>query len=291
MTRSRLAALAVGSLVAACELPHPFAEDRPPASLTTIRDGVGLSVAPVEGGPRGTAEKLGGAVARALQNRDIPASARTTGPASNQLNGHIETMPSGSDKSTVLAVWVLRDASGKLIGQRTERLEAPSGEWDSGKDETVAKLADASAANLAALLQDEPAKEIAAAAGGQTRVAVRKISGAPGDGGESLAKAVALVLKRQDVTIVDDPKAVSDLYVDCEVTVTPAKPDKQHVKIVWHVRRADGAEIGTVAQENDVPKGILDGHWGDVAYNVALAASGGLAELVARGTPAPRGTS
>jgi hypothetical protein len=178
-----------------------------------------------------------------------------------------------------------------LIGQRTQRLEAPADEWQAGKNETVAKLADASAADVAALLQDEPAKEIAAAEGGQTRVAVRKISGAPGDGGVSLAKAVATVLKRQDLLIVEDPKAASDLYVDCEVTVSAAKSDQQHVKIVWHVRRADGAEIGTVAQENDVPKGMLDVHWGDVAYNIALAASGGLAELVARGAPAPRGTS
>ena len=49
--------------------------------------------------------------------------------------------------------------------------------------------------------------------------------------------------------------------------------------------------VGRIAQENDVPKGMLDVHWGDVAYNIALAASGGLAELVARGATAPRGTS
>ena len=51
------------------------------------------------------------------------------------------------------------------------------------------------------------------------------------------------------------------------------------------MRRADGAEIGTVGQENDVPKGLLDGPWGDVAYSVAIAAADGLAQLIARGAP------
>jgi len=67
-----------------------------------------------------------------------------------------------------------------------------------------------------------------------------------------------------------------------EVTVTPLQPDKQHIKIVWHLRRADGSEIGTVGQENDVPKGSLDSAWGDVAYSVAAAAEGGIAQLISR---------
>ena len=66
---------------------------------------------------------------------------------------------------------------------------------------------------------------------------------------------------------------------------------KQHVKIVWHVRRTDGSEIGTVAQENDVPAGLLDGAWGDVAYTVAVAAQNGIMELIARGARQSAGSS
>ena len=65
-------------------------------------------------------------------------------------------------------------------------------------------------------------------------------------------------------------------------TIVPVKPDKQHIKIVWRVRRADGAEIGTVGQENDIPKGLLDGAWGDVAYSVAIAGADGLMQVIAR---------
>jgi hypothetical protein len=88
------------------------------------------------------------------------------------------------------------------------------------------------------------------------------------------------------VVVANGGKA--DLYVVGDVAVSPVKPDKQHVKIVWHVRRADGAEIGTVGEENDVPKGMLDGPWGDLAYGVAIAAGDGLMQLVARGAPEPK---
>ena len=51
------------------------------------------------------------------------------------------------------------------------------------------------------------------------------------------------------------------------------------------MRRKDGGEIGTVGQENDVPAGLLDGAWGDVAYMVAVSAQDGIMELVVRGAP------
>ena len=63
--------------------------------------------------------------------------------------------------------------------------------------------------------------------------------------------------------------------LDADVAVAKPKSGKQNVKIVWHVRRKDGGEIGTVGQENDVPAGLLDGAWGDVAYMVAVSAQDG----------------
>ena len=80
--------------------------------------------------------------------------------------------------------------------------------------------------------------------------------------------------------------------LDADVAVAKPKGGKQNVKIVWHVRRKDGGdEIGTVGQENDVPAGLLDGAWGDVAYMVAVSAQDGIMELVARGAPQPAGKS
>ena len=154
---------------------------------------------------------------------------------------------------------------------------------------SVGRLATASAAQLAALLQDDAPTE--AEIGGRTRLLIRGVGGAPGDGGESLAKAITEILKKQDLAIITDPQAKADLVLDADVTVAKPKAGKQNVKIVWHVRRKDGGEIGTVGQENEVPTGLLDGAWGDVAYMVAVSAQDGIMELVARGAPQPAGKS
>ena len=82
------------------------------------------------------------------------------------------------------------------------------------------------------------------------------------------------ILKRQDVAIITDPQATADLVLDAEIVVATPKAGKQNVKIIWRMRRKDGGEIGTVGQENDVPAGLLDGAWGDVAYMVAVSAQG-----------------
>jgi len=291
MTRLVLAVLGLAALAAACQpLPHPFADDRPPASLMTVRDSAGISVGPVEGEPKRTAAKLPGAVSKALLAREIPATDKSTGTASNLLSGRIEKLRAPPGMGIVTVNWQLRDPAGRLIGQRSERIEARARELDEGDDKVVRRLAESSATALAALLQDEPPAE-AASTGGGPRVALRGITGAPGDGGKSLATAVIAVLKQQDIAVLNDPKAKADLYVEGEVAVSPAKPNKQHIKIVWHVRRADGGEIGNVAMENDVPRGLLDGPWGDMAYTIAIAAGNGLAQLVARGSPLPGKTS
>ena len=275
-----------------CELPHPFEADRPPAALMSIRDSVPVAVAPVEGEPARTADGLGPAIAKALLKRDIAATDRSSSPASNTLRGTIERMQTDAGKLTLRADWRLFDPAGTLIGERSEQAEAPARDWEGGDEAAIGRLAEASAAGLAGLMQDEPPKppaaaatDAAAAGEGRIRVSVRRISGAPGDGDQSLAKAVAAVLQRQEVDIVEAGKGRADLYLDGEVLVAPQKGNQQHVKIVWHVHRADGAEVGTVGQENDVPKGMLDGPWGDVAYSVAIAGADGLMQVIARAGP------
>jgi len=285
--------LAVASLVlAACQpLPHPFADDapRPGSPMLTLRDSASVTIAPIDGAPRATAEKLGPAMASALQQREIAASDKTASIGSYELLGRIEVMPPAGNKAALVAVWELRDPSGQSLGERTERLEAPPHDWEEGSDSAVAQLAAASAERLAALLQDDAPAEAEAA--GRTRLLVRAVEGAPGDGGESLPKAITEILKRQDVAIITDPEAHADLVLEADVVVAPPRAGKQNVKIVWRVRRKDGGEIGTVGQENDVPAGLLDGAWGDVAYMVAVSAQDGIMQLVARGAPPASGKS
>jgi hypothetical protein len=283
--RSLSAAILV---LAACQpLPHPFAGDVPPpgSPMLTLRDNASVTIAPIHGGPQATAEKLGAALAGALQKREIAASDTTASIGSYELLGRIEAMPPSGDKVAVIAKWDLHDPSGQSIGERTAQLEASAQDWEEGNGEVVARLADASAEQLAPLMQDDQPGEVEAEAGGRPRLLIGGVEGAPGDGGQSLPRAIAEILKRQDIVLLTDPQAKADLVLDGDVTVAPPKAGKQHVKIVWRVRRKDGGEIGTVGQENDVPTGLLDGPWSDVAYMVAASAQDGIMQLVARGAP------
>ncbi|MBV8089503.1 MAG: hypothetical protein JO139_07980, partial [Alphaproteobacteria bacterium] len=76
--------------LAACQpLPHPFAHDVPPpgSPMLTLRDSASVTIAPINGVPRATAEKLGPAVASALQKREIAASEKTASIGSYELVG------------------------------------------------------------------------------------------------------------------------------------------------------------------------------------------------------------
>jgi hypothetical protein len=284
--------LAAALAAAACQpLPHPFAADapRPGSPILTLRDSASVTIAPVQGTPRATAEKLGAAMASALQQLEIPASDKAASIGSYELVGKIATTPASAGKTALVAVWDLHEPSGLSLGERTERLEAPMRDWEEGAQDVVTRLAAASAARLAAMLQDDAPAE--AETGGKTRLLISGVDGAPGDGTDSLPRAITEVLRRQDIAVVTDPEAKADLVLRATVVVAKPKAGKQNVKIVWYVRRKDGGEIGTVGQENDVPAGLLDGPWGDVAYMVAVSAQDGIVQLVARGALPPTGKS
>lgn len=226
-------------------------------------------------------------MASALQAKEVAASDRTASLGSYELFGRIEEMAPSDGKAVVVAVWELRDPSGERLGERAERLEAPAVDWEEGKQDSVSRLAAASAEQLLALLQDDAPTQ--AEIGGRTQLRIEGVAGAPGDGGDALTRAITEVLKKRDLVIITDPHAEADLILAAKVNVAQPKAGKQHVKIVWRLRRKNNDEIGTVGQENDVPAGLLDGAWGDVAYMVAVAAQDGIMQLVSRGAPQPSG--
>jgi hypothetical protein len=277
----------LAALVAGCQpLPHPFAADKPPAALIAVPDNINIAVGAFTGEPAAAAAKLPTAVAQALVKHNIPASSQTVSTGSYQLDGRVEQRPAQPGQSTLTVFWQLRDPQGKIITERNDKLVAATRDWNNGEDAPIGELAAAGASGIAALIAEEtPPMPKEQPGGGRIRVAIRKIAGAPGDGNDSLASSLTAVLKHRDIELVDAANGKPDLAVEANITVDPPRDGKQHVKIVWHVARAAGAEVGTVAQENDIPKGRLDGPWGDVAYSVAMAAEGGIMQLVDRGAP------
>jgi hypothetical protein len=62
----------------------------------------------------------------------------------------------------------------------------------------------------------------------------------------------------------------------------------QRVEILWIISRRDGQELGRVLQMNEIPAGLLDRHWGDIAFAAAAEAAGGVQRVLenAGGMPA-----
>jgi hypothetical protein len=262
---------------AACQpLPHPFAGDVPPAALLSPRDSAGIYVARVAGTSQPVADDLAEAMAKALRDADIPASTRSRNKGSYELRGAAREETLADDRVEVSVDWELLAADGRSLGHAPVAAEQPAGASDTVAPAIAAKATPA----IRQLVQDEPP---IAAVHPDAAVSLRPVTGAPGDGGRSLTRAMEQALRQARVALAKPGDAAPSLVLAGTVTMSPADANKQQrVRIGWALLRGDGSEIGQVSQENAVPAGSLDGAWGDVAYAVATAAAPGVVALIER---------
>jgi hypothetical protein len=277
----RLAALGALLLLAGCQpLPHPFAHDVPhPSAATEILtppDSVGVIVESVAGAPEPAAHDLAEAMATALQKQDVPASTSVGNRDSFRLSGRAIAKPVGNSDVLVTVSWELREASGLTRSRQDAALTLPVNVWRHGGG-ALAVLASQSAPFFAKSVESTGP---APTADSDMVVAVRTVTGAPGDGAQSLARAMSDALRRAHVALVETPEDKAGLVLEGVVDVMPASGGTQQVKIAWSLLRANGARVGEVKQQNAVPAGSLDGPWGLTAYNAANAAAPGIAALI-----------
>jgi hypothetical protein len=74
------------------------------------------------------------------------------------------------------------------------------------------------------------------------------------------------------------------------VRLSDAPNNQQTVEIHWHVIDRTGREAGDIAQVHDIPRGTLNGLWGDVAGAVTEQAAGAVHDVIgnAAGRPKPQ---
>lgn len=105
------------------------------------------------------------------------------------------------------------------------------------------------------------------------------VAGAPGDGEQALAAALAKCLSAKGVKQATALEA--DVYdVQGTVRVTSAPGGKQSVRIVWVVFGPNGDQLGVVSQTKEVRKGALDKRWGPAADAAAAAAAADILKLL-----------
>ena len=275
--RSLLLALLV---LAGCQpVPHPFADSVAAPGIPALRppDSVGVAVLPVSGVPEAAGTAVAEAFAKALRDADVPASTEGFNRGSYRLAASAETTALGAGRLSVKLAWELRDAEGAVVGDGTAQRVTAAALWQNGNPALAASLAGEAAPAIVDLVSGEaPLPSNVAAA-----VRVDRVTGAPGDGSTSLARAIGTALGRAGIDVAKGAgKARYSLA--CQVELSKQPDGKQHVRVRWVLSGGNGKPIGQVAQENDVPAGALDGAWGDIAYAVAGAAAPGIADLIER---------
>lgn len=119
---------------------------------------------------------------------------------------------------------------------------------------------------------------------GSFQAVVPSVTGAPGDGSVSLTSAIQRELKKNGIPMSASAK-VPAYRVEGRVKVgTANSKGKQPIQISWDVKDPQGKKLGTVSQNNEIPKGSLDGAWGRTADAAAAAAARGIIKLLPKST-------
>ncbi len=280
-----LRALPVALCLSACQpLPHPFetSHDLPENRLMALPDVVGIAIDPVNGVPARTSDTIRATLAKALQDVDVPASAAPAGEHAYHVGGKAAGLGVRGTTSRISLTWIVTNAAGEEIGRKIDTIVVDSASWQVGNPDVTGQMQIA-AREIAEILHlpGAPPPPPPKSPPPPLRLVLEPVVGAPGDGDTSLPRALTFALRDTGVEVLDQPDRDVP-RVAGTVTLSPLAGGQQNVRILWTVFAADNRQIGTVAQENAVPRGSLDGPWSDAAAAVAEAAADSVRGLVAQ---------
>ncbi len=264
-----------------------------------------IAVAPIIGAPQNVSSEMTTALVTAGEERNLTLIPGTGG-GDYTLRGYLLATPErGGAKITY--IWDVTDTKGtrvtRVTGEEVVAKSSYSKPWSGVDSAVIRSIAGKTTSQLAANLpggrsapSPSPAPAVAAApAAGVTTastaaaaapsppkasgVLVAPVSGAPGDGSRSLTTALKKKLYADGVKLANG--AASNVYVvKGIVKLTDASGGKENIRIDWQVLDPNGKRLGTVSQQNTIPKGSLNGPWGAIADAAAGAAADGIIKLL-----------
>lgn len=282
-----LALLLVAGLTSCGDLPRPFAGNpgatarrlaQPPPSRLLVLPATEalLPDAAVQGFPE--------ALAAALQDRGVPAVAAYAHKGDWRL---VVTAELQADQVTP------RFAVQNPLGKPQGAVQGPpvaAAEWSAATPAVLTSEAAAAAPGIAALLDRiEAAREESdpnSLLNRPAQVAVKGVTGAPGDGDASLARQVRSDLGKGGV-VVQPQTAGADFVIECRVRSVPEARGITRIELQWIVTDAQGREAGRVVQLNEVPQEAISGLWGDVAIAAGQEAAAGIRDVIDKQLRAP----
>ena len=294
MKRRFLAGLALLALAACGDLPQPFrGNPGGMAGRLAVPPPYRLAVPPPDAAmlTATESEAFAKAIAEALLKREVPAVADAPLPLDWRL-----AMDMRLEGSRVVPRYALFDPDGAPQGV-AEGSAIPARDWARPSAALFADVAnDASRRAADLLLRAEAARKSsppsALTAAGPPRVYLLPVRGAPGDGNESLTARMRDSLGDYGI-LAQEVADGAGFAADGRVNVVPVGRGMQRVEILWIISRRDGQELGRVLQMNEIPAGLLDRHWGDIAFAAAAEAAGGVQRVIenAGGMPKREGAA
>lgn len=272
------------------------------ASLATSQTRV--TIAPVIGAPENVATQLTSALTQSLAGKGVTAV--DSGQSEYTLRGYVVAARERTG-TKVSYIWDVTDPKGKRVhritGEEVITGSQSSDPWAAVSQDVVnaivAKTSNeigtwlptqtpsTSAATPAVARSGSSAGTQVASVGNTTTgslpaamlVSAPRVTGAPGDGSSSLSSALKKALSDGGATVTSTPNPRA-FNVAGKVDVGSPSAGKQPIQIDWTVTDANGTNLGTVTQKNQIPAGSLDGAWGQTADAAASAAAQGILRLI-----------
>src|SRR5262245_13702311 len=209
------------------------------------------------------------------------------GRAARVSGDEIIAKRAGSDPWSVVDAAAIRSIAGKTTSQIAASMPkgrasspavaaAPSSSSGSTSAVSPPRGAATTTATATAASPGRPSRETAPKSAG---VLVQPVTGAPGDGQRSLTIALKKRLYAGGVKLANGT-AVNVYMVKGIVKLSDASGGKQSIRIDWQVVDPTGKKLGTVSQQNTIPRGSLNGPWGAIADAAAGAAADGIIKLL-----------
>jgi hypothetical protein len=270
-----------------------------------------MTIAPIVGAPPNVAQELTQDLVAAGKDRHLTLMPGSDG-APYTLRGYL--VASAEKKGSKISyIWDVSDAKGQRVarvsGDEIIASRRGSDPWSGVDSATLRSVAAKTVSLLAASMpgggasspvasDSSPGRGPTPGAGsppmggtrpapvtpeppGEVMALVSPVSGAPGDGQKSLTAALKKRLFASGVKLASAP-ARNVYTVKGSVSMADASGGKQSIRIDWQVLDPNGKKLGTVSQQNTIPKGSLNGPWGAIADAAAGSAADGIIKLLPR---------
>ncbi|MEQ8509442.1 MAG: hypothetical protein RIB43_10590 [Rhodospirillaceae bacterium] len=270
------------SLAGCGNVPQPFRRAQNTSNpLLANPSGAGIGILPPAGLDDLSGRYIANSIAETLRQQEIPAEALDrAGVLAFTVEGNLNDATIENGVAQVAFDWRLLNRLGEIIERLNQEIEINSLAWIDKDDVALDAIANNISAQLILLLAPPVATtpnlpETKPWAG--LTVTIQRPETAPGDGAQALGRALANRLLAEGF---QPPEDEADFIISARISLSIFDAVQDDVSILWSILSPDGENLGDVRLDNRIPRGQLDGAWGQIAEAIVDSAFPGLLQIV-----------